>query len=74
MPMFDPEPRIIQVRGDRAMRSKFLFEFYPKTMEIKLKNRDVTFTIKINDLLAFANETDQDVFHIKAIIEDKGDL
>jgi len=74
MPVFDPEPKIIQVRGDHIMGSKLLFEYYPQAMEMKLKYRSAIFTIKIKDLLVFANETDEDIFHVKAIIEDNDEV
>jgi len=70
MPVFNPEPRIIQVRSDYTTGSKFLFEFKPKTMEIELKSRGVTYIVNINDLLTFAGETDEDIFHVKATVED----
>jgi hypothetical protein len=70
MPVFDPEPRKIRVLGDHTTGGKFLFEFNPKTMEIEIRNRGATYVVKLNDLLAFANETDQDIFHVKASVDE----
>lgn len=73
MPVYEPEPKAIEVRGDSTMGNKLLFKFIPSNMEFKLKQRGVTYIVKLNDLLAFANKSERDVFRVEAIIEDNDD-
>jgi hypothetical protein len=39
-------------------------------MEIELKQRGVTYIVKLRDLLAFANESERAVFCVEAIVKD----
>jgi hypothetical protein len=77
MPIFDPEPRVIEVRSDEIMDSKegnkLLFKFYPSEMEIEIKERGYLYTIKLDDLQEFAKNSQQDVFHVKLVSENKDD-
>lgn len=73
MPVYDPNPKMIEVRSDRTMGNKLLFKFNPSTMEIELRREGVIHIVKIHDLQAFANKSEETVFHAKTIIEDKDD-
>ena len=70
MPVYESEPRAIEVRTDPTMGNKFLFRFIPSKMEIQLKQRGVTYIIKLNDLQAFADKSEHTVFRAKAIVQD----
>ena len=70
MPVFESEPKKIQVRSDSTMGNKFLFNFIPSTMDIEITQRGVVYVIKLDDLLAFANKSERSVFIAKTITKD----
>lgn len=69
MPVYDPKPRMIEVRSNHM--NTLLFVFNPSKMEIKLKRNGVIHGVKLHDLMEFANKSQRVVFHAEVIIEDK---
>ena len=67
MPIFDPTIRMIQVRG--AFDGHLLFLFNPITMEINIKKGGTTHTIKVHDLIAFAQTAQRVTFRAQLALE-----
>jgi len=67
MTVFDPQKRMIFVRG--VYDGHLLFLFNPATMEIEIKKGGTTHSIKIHDLIAFAQTSQRSTFRAQLSFE-----
>lgn len=67
MTVFDPTIRMIQVRGQ--FDGHLLFLFNPATMEINIKKGGATHSIKVHDLIAFAQTSQRTTFRAQLALE-----
>lgn len=70
MPVYESEPKKIEVRSDPEMGNKLLFKFVPSRMEIEIRQRGILYIVKMSDLQAFVAKSERTVFRVEASVED----